>query len=242
MHDHILIINTPKDGADRYLERLVKQLQQTPSLAQYPIQLLTRSYEQGLPQSLNELNVVHYHGRSENPDDLKAVHVERAKYIFLVARDEDSSLSDCLTFDILAQIESIGSQAVIVAEAVEDSNRKRFIQHGARCVIRPIRAYPELVARTMDSPGVEQLLENLFSHDDDHPRRFDIALDYPDWKSLASKIIHNSLGTPMGYITHENTVRTNPNPHTPVKGKALLLLVHQNHIPSVNALKHCLST
>ncbi|MBT5230102.1 MAG: metal transporter [Methylococcales bacterium] len=242
MQDHILIINTPQKGAERYLNRLIKQIRLTPSLTGCPIQILTRRYEHGLPQTLNDQNVVHYHGHSENSDALRAVHVDTAKYVYLVARDEDDSMSDSLTFDVLTRIKEIGCTATIVAEAVEDANRARFETYGADSVIRPIRAYPALVARAMDSPGTEKVLENLFSHKGDHPHRFDLNFDCPDWKSLACKIMMANIGTPMGYINTEGEVITNPKPNKPAKGASLLILIHQDNLPENDVLESCINS
>jgi len=240
MQNHILIINTPKDGAERYLTRLISQIRLTPSLQNDTIQLLTRSYPDGLPKALAEYNVVHFDGQSENVQALTAVHANHAKHIFLIARDENDPLSDSLTFDILDRIQEMGTSATITVEAIEDDNRQRFYRMGAKSVIRPIRAYPELVARAMASPGTEQILENLFSHRGDHPHRFDVTLDATNWKELACKVMMQNMGTPLGYITHEGAVKTNPNPTEPVQGQAILILVHQDHVPSQDALQDCI--
>jgi len=240
MQNHILIINTPKEGAERYLSRLVSQIRLTPNLQSDPIQLLTRSYPQGLPKALSDYNVVHFDGQSENIQVLQSVHVQHAKHVFLIARDENDSLSDSLTFDVLDRIQELGTTADIIVEAVEDHNRQRFYRMGAKSVIRPIRAYPELVVRAMSSSGTEQVLENLFSHKGDHPQRFDVTLDMANWKELACKVMMHNMGTPLGYITHTDIVKTNPNPTEPVQGKAILILVHQDHVPSQAALQDCI--
>ncbi|MEM9101585.1 MAG: ion channel [Pseudomonadota bacterium] len=224
MENHIVIVNTPKYSSERYLSRLVTQLQSTPSLKQLPVQLLTTSYPDSLPKSLQELGVVHFTGRSQSEEALSAVKIKKAKYAILLSRDENDAESDSFTFDCLESIASQNKNIFIVAEAVDDKNRERFLKYGADAVIRPIRAYPELVVRAMASPGSEVILEDLFTHEGDHPLRLEIEVADITWKMLVTRLLELELGMPIGYVDKKGQVHTNPSFGTRILASAVLIL------------------
>lgn len=91
-----------------------------------PIQILTRKYKEKLPQSISDLGVVHYSGLSEDSDCLQAINTKTAKYIILLARDANAPISDSHTFDVLSRMKEIGTNALILAEAIADKNRHRL--------------------------------------------------------------------------------------------------------------------
>ena len=110
MKDHLLIINTPNDNTEQYLLHLIEQIRSTPELEAISIQILTREYEKGLPDSNSSKGIVHHRGAAENNDNLQAANVATAKFIILIARDAAGPISDSLTFDILSRIRDIGHQ------------------------------------------------------------------------------------------------------------------------------------
>ena len=223
MKDHIVIINTPSSSGERYLERLIGQISGTPALADFPIQLITTHFPDGLPQKLQDLGVVHSHGYAVNEKVLRGANVKFAKFIFVIARDEGDVRSDSVTLDILERIRREGSEAHIVAETVDDSNRERFKHFGANSTLRPIRAYPELVARAMAAPGSEEVLENLFNHEGAFAQRIDVSLEMNSWRELVERIIPLDVGMPLGYIDKNNCVITNPSMNEAVSMASLLL-------------------
>jgi voltage-gated potassium channel len=232
MKDHILIINTPIQDTERYVKRLVEQIKLTPSLANLPLKLLTDDFPEGLPHEVRDLGVVHVHGRAEDSDYLDRVNIKHAKYIILVSRDYSNNISDSINFDILNRIEDIHCSAYILSEVVEDNNRKRFRLHGADSVVRPIRAYPEIITRALEAPGTEQILENLFTHKGDYPQRFEVVIRNMKWGQVASRIISAEIGTPLGYIDDNKKVHTNPKAETQVNSDSIIVLVHGDKIVS----------
>jgi len=229
MRDHILIINTPNRDADRYLIRLVTQIRDTPGFEEIPIQILTQDYTDGLPREIREMGVVHRCGIPETVENLKAVNVEEADYVLVLANDFSDHRADCVTLDVLEHIRRFNTDCYIVAEAVLDENKVRFKEYGARSVLRPVRAYPEILVRAIAAPGTEEILENLFTHHDIHAHRYEVRLAQFTWQDIATQIMLKGHGTALGYVDLEGKVVTNPKPAEVVKGKALIVLVdHEN--------------
>ncbi len=231
MNQHIVIINTPKHNPELYLERLCKQLRITPKFSELPICIISDKFDNGLPVSLTDSNVIYVHGEARDVNVLNRANIIQAKHVLIVSSDSGKVGSDSATLDILLHLKQLEYQGTIIAEAVKDENRQRFASLGANSVIRPIRAYPELMVRALEAPGTEQFMENLFGHEGDRPVRYDYEFKVSKWASLACELMNSGLGTPVGFIDHSNHVHTNPAPLNPAEGTAILLLVHHNHIP-----------
>jgi voltage-gated potassium channel len=228
MSNHIQIINTPNADTERYLCRLVKEIQLTPTLSDLPIQILTRKFPDGLPNSLVELKVLHRTGIAEDGEIIRHINLEKAKHIVILARDSSDSVSDSVSFDILSRAVQINSRANIVVEAVLDDNRSRFLQLGASAVLRPVRAYPEMVARTLAHPGTERVLEELFDVEEDSLHRLACSFERVRWKDIIYKCIEHDLGTPVAYFQND-TLHTQPGFEEECSGEALAVVVNERN-------------
>jgi voltage-gated potassium channel len=242
MKDHIVIINTPDRDGERYLHILVEQIRSTPSLADCPVQIFSAGFPSGLPVELREMGVVHHHGAPEGRNDLSVVDVEQARFILVLAVSTSDYRADSLTMDILSQLKDHNTQGHIIAECLQEENRARFRDLGADAVLRPVRAYPEFVVRAMAAPGTEEIIENLFTHQGAHPRRYDVSIQCQSWGELAARVLLAGLGTPMGYLDNENSVVTNPKSNMDVEGKAIFLMVDDKSIPTAQEVESCVST
>ncbi len=229
MKNHILIINTPEQHAEKYLLRLVEEIKHTPGLANLPMQILSHHFSEGLPHAIRNESIVHFHGKAELADHLQRVNVEHAKYIVLIARDDSDAVSDSINFDILNRIKDISTTAYILCEVVDDRNRQRFKNHGADSVIRPDRTYPEILTRALEAPGTEQVLENLFTHEAEYPQRFEVVIRNMKWSLVASNIITADIGIPLAYIDEEKKVHTNPRANAQIHADALIILVSEEN-------------
>lgn len=228
MKDHIVIIFTPLQNGARYLRILVQQIRNTPMLADCPIQVLSPHFPDGLPADIASDGVVLNSGRAEGRTSLSEVDVDSARFIILMSEDTTDYRSDSLTLDVLDQLSSFEDKGYIIAECVQEGNRKRLFEAGANAVIRPVRAYPELMVRAMAAPGTEAILEDLFRHQGNHPRRYDIDFSENNWGVLAGRILQQGLGTPLGYLTTDGEIIVNPSPDDAASGKALFVMVTQN--------------
>jgi len=243
MQDHILIINTPTHNAEQYFERLITQFRAHENFNDVPIQLLTPAYPDGLHPSLQKLGVIHYSGMANNRDSLEAVNISSASQIIILATDETDSMSDSITFDILHRLKEQNTEANLTVECVDDNNRSRFLQAGANSVIRPIRAYPELIVRAIVAPGCEIVLENLFTHGGNHTRRYDAKIDGIKWADVVCALINENLGTALAYIDKSAHVIIDPDPVEDIHASGIILLIREQHIPEsediINAIKNC---
>lgn len=227
MKNHLVIINTPDQNTDVYMERLIGQVRLTPGIGDLPIQILTRKYPDGLPKIISKHRVVHYNGVSEDDESLQAVNIKEAKIIVVLAKNSSSPLSDSLTFDVLSRIAEIGTNALIAVECAIDSNRNRLKRSGASILIRPIRAYPELLVRSISEPGTEAVMENLFTHDGDHMHRVNSPFKELKWRDIVLSCVENDFGLPLAYID-ETGVYSNPAPDQRCSGHAIISLVRED--------------
>lgn len=230
MKNHILIVNTPDTDGDRYLHVLVEQIQNSKSLAEHPIQVFSGNYPDGLPDDLVKLGVVLHQGAPEGRGQLSSVNVESAAFIVVLAVDSTDYRSDSITLDILDRMKQYKLSGYVIAECLQDDNRSRLRQHGADAVIRPVRAYPELLVRAMAAPGTETILEDLFKHEGVHSRRYDVDIPKQPWGKLAARIILEGMGTPLGYVNRQGRIVTNPIADEEISGKALFIMVSHDRI------------
>lgn len=227
MSDHIQIINTPSIDAERYLCRLVNEIHETPIFEGMPIQILTRKFSGGLPNSLEKLKVLHRSGAAEDGVILHKINLNLARYIIILARDATDSISDSVTFDILSQVMKINPNANVLVEAVLDENRDRFIEAGAQAVLRPVRAYPGMVVRSLCHPGTERVLENFFQAHGDSLQNFKCKLDGISWEDVVMTCIKNKFGTPVAYFNGRE-LSTQPDFDTLCVGDSLAILVRED--------------
>lgn len=230
MNDHLLIINTPEKDSDRYLVRLINQIRSTPNFEHIPIQILTKDYGNGLPRELREQGVVHRNAIPEDIKNLKEANVESARYIIILADNSHDHRSDCVTLDILDTMADLKVSGYIVAEAVLDENKPRFMKFGANSVLRPVRAYPEILVRAISSPGTEQILEDLFTHHGVHAHRFDVSLEGVPWNQIAMETINQGFGTALGFVDQTGKVITNPGANELVSAIGVVLMVNHDTV------------
>ena len=233
MHDHILILNSPVYNPEIYFRRIVSQIREVTEFQRTPIQILTDSLKEGLPIVLQEMGVRHYRGSPNHFDDLEHVNVKSARHILVLAQNEYDRAVDSITFDIVHRLNELGVVERTFVECVDDSNRERLYMIGARVVLRPIRSYPEIVVRAMVAPGSEAIIEDFFTHDGDHPKRYEVDIDGLAWYQIVSALARADQGTVMGYIdSTSGNVIPNPPASTRVLASALIVLVRESSIPA----------
>ncbi len=240
MKDHILILNTPMHNGDLYLERLIQQISSTPELKELPIHILTPVYPDGLPPALQAMGVVHYSGTPTNSANLARVNAAEAKYIFIISHNADSINPDSQTIDILEHLNSIPLKAFVIAECVDDDNRRRFIRLAADTVIRPVRAYPELVVRSMVAPGTEQVMEDMFTYHGAHQSRYQVNVQGVLWRILSAPLCRKAWGTAIAYVKPSGELEVSPRASQPVDASALIMMVRQDEEPREKAVQQCL--
>jgi len=182
---------------------------------------------------------MHRTGAGEDAEMLESIGVHKADYIILLARDPQDTVSDSVTFDVLMQIKSMVSHARVIAEAVADQNHQRFMEAGADVVIRPIRAYPELVVRAMVNPGTEKVIEDLLTAEGDSLYREDLSFENISWLEIVTKALNCGVGTPIAYTTDGN-INMHPEAKQLCSGDGIIVLSKQQKNRNVEALKQSL--
>jgi len=233
MAEHILIINSPRFNREAYFMRLISQIRVSGEYADTPIMLLNEDFTDGLPDTLRRLGVVHVTGLASRPDDLKRAGVERARHIVVLAKDEYSTDSDSYTFDVCYRLFERHLGPKMIVECVDDSNRYRLRDLKIKTVLRPIRSYPEIIVRAMVAPGVELLIEDMFTHANDHAVRFPVWLEGERWADVVNAVVQANLGTPLAYVARDGEVFTHPDGDERVHAQSLIMLVHTERTPEV---------
>lgn len=240
MKDHIVIVNAPTKDAETYLGRLVEELRGSRAIADKAVQVLTTRFPQGLPERLRTQNVTHFHGHPNDTDNLLSVDVGAASHILVLARDETDPASDIYSFDILHRLKEIGVRGEILAECVEDENRARMDQAGARILVRPIRAYPEMIARAVETPGSEAITEEFFSSGGAFPIRFNLTIQGLNWGDVVSRMALGGIGTAIAFLDQDEQMICYPLPELPVNAKALYLMIQDHRQPTLEMVREAL--
>jgi voltage-gated potassium channel len=240
MEEHILIINSPKYNREDYFTRLITQIRENSDYANTPIQLLNVDFPTGLPDSLRELGAVHVHGTPSNPADLELAGTARAKHIVVLARNEYISDSDSFTFDVAHRLNELHVCHKAIMECVIDDNRQRMKDIGVKIVLRPIRSYPEIIVRSMDAPGSEVIIEDMFTRANDHPHRYPVWLEGERWADVVNALMQSDLGTALGYVTKDGDVVAHPNGSESVYAQSLIVLVKTDSMPKEKVITQAL--
>ncbi len=232
MNKHIAVINTPKYNPDKYFERFASQIRENKATKKTPIVLINTDYPNGLPSSLVNLGVHLVEGHGNHEADFKLANLAEAEHILVLAKDEFELDSDSLTFDLCYRMKEHGLAYRTIVECVEDENRDRLKRIGVKSVIRPIRSYPEILVRAMESPGAEVLIEDMFTRAGDHFLRFPLWLEGDQWRDVVTAMISANIGTPLAYVSKEGKVCNHPSGEHKVYGQSIIMLVRTDSIPT----------
>jgi voltage-gated potassium channel len=244
MSDHILMINSPSQQGEQFFMRLLKHLRHG-EMKETTVQILTDEFPTGLPSQLSRMSgLAHYTGCGTVPSDLIAASAEKAKYIVILSKQENNRESDTQSFDILHRLQELKlrEDVIILAECVDDENRPRFRQAGASVIIRPMRAYPEMLIRGLIAPGAEQIIENLFSSLGDLYLRFEVDIKEVAWKDIVCQLIQQDFGTAVAYLDIETQqCHTNPHANKKITTHRLFVMIKDDNPPKQKEIQQALA-
>lgn len=242
MEGHVLVIGTPEGAAERFFLGLLRQLRGTPAWRDAPVMLLTRAFAgraEGLPAVLCAEDLVHVEGAPTDEDALRMADAPRAAAVVVLAERTDDAVSDAVSADVVARVLAMaeGARPVVVAECVDDRNRTRLLAAGAAAAVRPLRAYPEMLARALVAPGAERLLEDLFSSEGNELFRVELPRPWRGrWAKVATLLMERGLGTAIAYRPPGGEVRLNPPGTEEIEAEAIYVILREEREAEVQAL------
>lgn len=231
MQDHIVFFNAPENRPYEFFYQAVKELRQSAlTFNDSPVVIVTNRMKDEFPQKLKELDIVHVTGLPTDAFAIDSASASKAHTIVVLAHDTRDPLSDSLNFDIVSRLKERGFRARIICEVLLEENRERMLKAGAHHVIRPIRAYPEMAIRTILAPGIECVMEDLFSSRGDECARYEISYKGP-WKKAVARGLEKDIGIICAYVDREtHKVITNPPAHTEIDARAFFMIVREGNI------------
>ena len=237
MKDHIVILNSPSENTVWYLVKLSEQLKATrSSLRSKQILIVSDNFSDGLPKELSDLGYVYQNAIPNNFKALLTANIRDASHIIALSTIQDTNLADAEIFDVVHRTREMNEHAMIVAEVAEDPNRFRIIKAGATVAIRPMRGYPEMLARSLIAPGSEGIIEKVFTSGGDECIRYDCSLTQMKWSDIMMVLVQEDIGIPLAYI-HEGQTFINPSSNAVFSCDALFVLVKENKITNQKAVR-----
>lgn len=232
MNNHIVVINAPKSGTDKYFERFCRQVRENHAHDKTPIVLINPDYPLGLPEYLDDMGVRLVEGRGVSPQDWQQANIDEAEHIVVLAKDDIPEDSDSVCFDICHRLSERGLSYRVIVECFDDDNRERFKSVGVKSVLRPIRSYPEVIVRALESPGAELIVEDMFTRAEDHFKRFPLWLEGDLWRDVVQAMMLDNLGTPMAAVSKEGEVMVHPRADQAIYAQSIIMLVKTAHTPA----------
>ncbi len=235
VQDHILFINYPAQGAEHYFCKAIDQFRQsTTPYADRALAILSDAVPTGLPQPLVDRDVRLVSGRPNDGHCLEKARADEADTIIILAPSGHDTWEESLVFDIADQVirlrrgrtQSQGTvRPRIIAEAWTPEMKTRLLTMGVDAVVRPIRAYPELIVRATIAPGSETIVEALFDAQGEECQRLEQPFVQVTWRDLVHDLMVKDLGTPLAIEDDNGTVRADLRGSDVVSGRAVYLIV-----------------
>lgn len=238
--NHIVIIGSPESHPDLFFSRVIDQIRGVATFANTPIQLLTRSFTDQLPDRLRGQGVVHYCGSGLTDEDLQAVNISNAGHVIVLSNSSTDPAADAATLDILSRLHDAGFLGTSVIECVSDANRVRARRFGADAIIRPARGYPEMIVRAMISPGSERIIEEFFDSAGSEICRVDLEkVIHMEWSEVAKRIVLSRAGIPVGFLDGE-VIKTNPKATDIVHSSTVFVIMDEQSTDACNLVESAL--
>jgi voltage-gated potassium channel len=221
--EHIVVLGSERDY-EFYFKRLVDELQQDTRTEDRNIVLVSRAFPDGLPVSLSNAGAKLVSGNISDPEVLTRAGIGSCHIALVLAWRENDAESDGRTFDVVHRIREENSDCTVVAECVDDENRKRLLRAGASIVIRPMRSYPEMAVAAFLQPGSSEILENLFTGAGEQIICHENA-ENDTWEAIVSKYLALGNGIPIAYRNSADSgIVTAPNAKAKVCASAIYVL------------------
>ena len=210
MKNHVVFIGHPIQRPEVYLQSLMEQLSKDTRYADCEFVLVSNSMD-ALPANLNQLGVKWVKGPLNQWTTLEKADVVQASAVFLIAPSSSDTDFDSFSLDIIDHLRDKGCKAYIIAEVVHDENDARVKRRGADATIRVTHGYPNISARSLTVKGSEQIIQNIFSDDNEECVRLDLT-DVRDWEwsKLVMHCLEARIGTAIACVDDKGVIHTSP--------------------------------
>jgi voltage-gated potassium channel len=237
MKNHIVFLNSPNQNGEEYFYKAISEIRNSNSdLKKTPIIIVSKLFHDGISDRLRKLNVSHVRNSVGDPSSLDDANVKSAHTIVIITPDQNDNYSDGINFDLIDRLRSMGVKARIITEAIKDENRVRLKKAGADNILRPIRSYPELLARAIIAPGSEQILESLFNNLGVQCVRYDICVKIK-WMNIIENLTKNNVGLPIAYENEQGEMLLNPSSDEIVKTNAIFIISNEGKIKDTKTVQ-----
>lgn len=209
MKNHIVIINHPEHNPTLFLSGLIEEISKDTNFTDIEIVLISSLEE--LPSELTDKHIKWVKGQIHDSAALKKANALEAQAIYVLANSACDTSFDSYALDIIDNLRSNGCKSYIITECVKHENKKRLIKNGADAVIKVMHGYPGVASRALTVKGSQEVLENLFSEDNEECIRLDISNPIPkSWKEIVMFCLDKEIGTPIACITQDGAILTSP--------------------------------
>ena len=240
MENHIVILNCTERFEEEFFHVVMKQLRKSSlELSSAPVIIAGSAFQDGISNSLRQLDVATVNKSIHNDQTFADASVNQASTIVILADDPVNSASDSITFDIIHRLRDMDVRGNIICEVVKLDNKERLLNAGASNVVRPVCSYPEMLVRTILSPGSEQIIDDLYDSFGEECVRYNTNFK-GQWGEIAISMIKNDVGTPIGYLDKDNHVITNARPSDVIDAEAIFVIVREGNFKGVDELKQLL--
>ena len=241
MENHIVILNCTERFEEEFFHVVMKQLRKSSlELSSAPIIIAGDAFKDGISSSLRKLNVATVQKSVHSDKTFEDASVCEASTVVILATDPNDPASDSVTFDTIHRLRDTGVQANIICEVVKLDNKERLLNAGANNVVRPVCTYPEMLVRTILSPGSEQLIDDLYDSFGEECIRYNLNVK-DKWANIVIKLVQNDIGTPIAYLDDDNRVIINAKPDDEINATALFTIVREGNLKSLDNLSDILN-
>lgn len=235
MDNHIVFVNCPEDADQRYFEYVLASIREScETRRDAEVVLIDEKFAAGLPDPLVERGAVLVALPLTDPRALEHAAVARAETVVVMSRDRADAMSDAVVFALVDEIRTLNDRAWILAEVVDDAHRARIVAAGANSTLRPVRGYPEMVARAILSHKSEHVLENLFDSSGEECIRLEASAS-ATWGEVVRAFLDRDAGCPIAYEAPDGRVVTNPSTRHAFEATALFVVVNPSQQPRASS-------
>ena len=242
MENHIVILNCTERFEENFFQVVLKQLRKSSlELSTAPIIIAGDAFKEGISSSLRKLDVATVQKSLHSDQTFEDASVCEANTIVILATDPNDPASDSVTFDTIHRLCDKGVRGNIICEVVKLDNKERLLNAGANNVVRPVCTYPEMLVRTILSPGSEQLIDDLYDSFGEECIRYNVKVK-DKWGNIVIKLVQNDIGTPIAYLDNDNKVIVNAKPDDQINATALFAIVREGNLKSLESLNGILNS